>query len=685
MKKIAKILFYAGVGAAILASCQKELPHQKVTNICKPAEVSISVEGADGIIGLMAPKTKTYNIHVKAESIADQLMTVTIAPNPDKVAEYNAANNTTYDMLPGDAYEISKKTFYIPRYNTEGTSSTVTIKANGIPDNEQVHILPITITKVETDDDVTVKDSTVYITVYRISTSNIRFEKGTGTAADPFLVEVANDMFALNNDLKEGEATYIKLAADIDMSQLGEWMPVNAIENPKTIHFDGNGKTIKKMFSNATVKPSLFGTLVGSIKNVTFEDCTIESGTDATGVGLIAGNAKNATFENVTVKGLTINSAGSDKNGAHIGGMVGIAEDCVFKGNNIEVNIPDHNDDGKNPRTVGGMIGALKGTANTVTDCHSKGNIFAQHYSGGLIGAVSSYDQEITNCSAEVNMTTIGNYGGIFMGYASKGLKITGCSAKGKHISNAQLNYKGGFMGACQGGMVAKKCSFEGEYENHSGTHIGAFIGNPYRADAAWNDGVAVPGSTFEDCYASGKLTVSAGASNKGRMQGGFVGVIEKAHGITINRCYSSVDMSVKGANGAVGGLVGIAVETSTNLDVSIEFTMTNCIAWNSVIDNEAPGISGGYGVGAFCGAVAKKSTLANNYRRADMNLIEVKAEGTYSLTDHASADDLTPAGARCPYHGVAAPAGATCSQVAKTLGWPEDIWDLSGEMPKFK
>ena len=37
------------------------------------------------------------------------------------------------------------------------------------------------------------------------------------------------------------------------------------------------------------------------------------------------------------------------------------------------------------------------------------------------------------------------------------------------------------------------------------------------------------------------------------------------------------------------------------------------------------------------------------------------------------------------PYHGKAAAAGATASQVAKALGWDENIWDLSGALPFFK
>lgn len=685
MKRITKILFYAGVATAMLASCQKEIPHRHVTLLDKPAELSLSIDGVEETIGLIAPKTKAYNIHVTAGSVSDQMLTVTIAPNPDKVAEYNAANNTNYDMVPGDAYEISNKTFLIPRYNTEGTTSTVTLKASGLPDDEKVRVLPITITKVEGEDDFTVKDSTVFITVYRISTSNIRFEKGTGTAADPFLVEVANDMYALNNDLKDGEANYVKLAADIDMSTIEEWMPVNAIDNPKIIHLDGDGHTISNMYSNATVKPGLFGSLIGSVKNINFADCTLDTGKDKTGAGLIAGYAKNATFENITVTGLTINSSGYKADGQLIGGLVGVAEDCIFKNNNINLSVPDKDGDAQTPSVVGGMVGALKGKSNTVENCHTKGSIYGHHYCGGLIGAVAVDNQIISKCTAKVDMTTYGNYCAGFIGYANKGLKVTDCSAESIHISDGQFNYKGGFIGACQGGMTAQRCSFVGEYRNHSGTHIGAFIGNPYRASSDWNDNKPQPGSVFEDCYASGKMTVSAGASNKGRMQGGFIGVIEGGTGISVSRCYSSVDLVVPGANGAIGGLIGVAVMSSSKMAEDIGFSMQDCIAWNAVISNEAPAISGGFSVGAVIGAVAKPSSLSNNYRRSDMKFTEIKSEGSFTLSDQASNADLVLAQPRCPYHGIAAPAGATCSQVAKTLGWSEEVWDLSGEMPKLK
>ena len=62
MKRITKILFYAGVATAMLASCQKEIPHRTVTLLDKPAELSLSIDGVEETIGLIAPKTKAYNM-----------------------------------------------------------------------------------------------------------------------------------------------------------------------------------------------------------------------------------------------------------------------------------------------------------------------------------------------------------------------------------------------------------------------------------------------------------------------------------------------------------------------------------------------------------------------------------------------------------------------------------------------
>lgn len=687
MKRITKILFYVGVAATLFASCQKELPHRKVTLLDKPAELSLSIDGVEETIGLIAPKTKAYNIHVTAGSVSDQMLTVTIAPNPDKVAEYNDANNTNYDMVPGDAYEISNKTFLIPRYNTEGTTSTVTLKASGLPDDGLTRVLPITITKVEGEDDFTVKDSTVFITVYRISTANIRFEKGTGTAADPFLVEVANDMYALNNDLKEGEPTYIKLATDIDMSTIEEWMPVNTTEPYKTIHFDGDGHTISNMYSNATTMCSLFGAIKGSVKNITFKDCTLEPGIDATGTGLVAGYAKDATFENITVNGLSIESVGGYyNNGKHAGGLVGRADNCTIKNVNVEVDYVDTEADNKMPMLVGGMVGRFEGGVSTVDNCHVKGSVMGWYLTGGFAGAVAVDGMEFTNCSADVALTTLKDYCGGFIGYANKGIKLTGCHASGTLITGG--NYQGGLIGACQGEAVIRKCSSSVNITNKTNTHVGVFIGNLGKGYTTCNDGTSLGGSLVEDCYATGSLTVTAGNGNSGRMNAGFIAIIENITDCIVRRCYSAGDVSAIGANGPISGF--IAMIKMANVPDPMNCTVEQCLVWNKKIETSTTNANT-WSSGAIVGVSSNTNTMTDCYRRADMEYIEKCGEDVYTLFDQENSSSSSPLAYdpakkyRCSYHGKAAPAGATCSQVAKTLGWSEEVWDLSGEMPKLK
>lgn len=59
----------------------------------------------------------------------------------------------------------------------------------------------------------------------------------------------------------------------------------------------------------------------------------------------------------------------------------------------------------------------------------------------------------------------------------------------------------------------------------------------------------------------------------------------------------------------------------------------------------------------------------------------------TNVLTDMADIDGArvgTPS-YNYPYHGKAAPAGKTASQLAADLGWNQDAWDLSGDEPVLK
>ena len=676
----------------MLASCEQELPHNIKTQIDTPAALCLSIEGTEETVELMAPKSKSYDVMVKANSLADDLLTFTVKANSEKVKEYNKANGTDYEIVPTEAYTLSGSTLYLPRYNTQSSSVTLTLKADGLPDDGKTRLLPITIEKIEGTPATAMEaqDSTVYVKFTRLTMATIKFKEGTGTENDPFIIREGQHMLAMMNEVKKGQATYLKMEADIDMAEYSEWTPVNGLDPfDKTIHFDGNGHKITNFHSNVTALPSLFGVLKGSVKNLTFETAKIEAGTDNSGAGLIAGSAEGATIENVTIKGLVVETRGKETTGMRVGGLVGKADGCVFRNINVECEISDAAANNYGPNFVGGMIGICEGSASSIDNCHATGSVYGRYFVGGLIGAVATDNAEITNSSAVSTVTMTARYGGGLIGYANRGFKATKCFTKGDLTA---LNpYCGGFLGAGQGELTIRQCSAEVNI-TCSKTINGGFIGTPGISpnNTIVNDGTKYGNSLFEDCYATGNITTSD------RMTGGFLGVIEGLKNITLRRCYASGDISAVGTLGPIGGLVGGAVQGSGgNFKTEINFTLEKSFAWNKKIDNTSAKNSDGYSSGGIIGTVCPTSTLTDNFRRADMDFTATRTTSAayppteFLLHDQENASPTSPLDCPvnnvCPYHGKAAQASQTLSQAAQALGWSADVWDFSGEMPVLK
>ena len=119
----------------------------------------------------------------------------------------------------------------------------------------------------------------------------------------------------------------------------------------------------------------------------------------------------------------------------------------------------------------------------------------------------------------------------------------------------------------------------------------------------------------------------------------------------------------------------------------NINFILENSIAWNKVIScpTAAPTT---WSSGAVIAVSNVYNTLTNNYRRPDMTFSDGSDFGLFdspNVSASAPLKDAEKVTYYYPYHGIAAPAGSTISSVAKTLGWPTDIWDLSGDAPKLK
>lgn len=711
-----KIITSVCLGIALLssASCTREYPYQVVTPIDTPASLSIVIEDLDGEVSLMAPKTRTYTIKAEAKAIADELITMTVTVDPALVEEYNNANGTSYAAAPAEAYEISNHTLYLPRYNKTSSTSQIILKSDGLPEDGNAYLLPVTISELKcesTEFDMSAEDYTKYILFRRKMLPPSGFEYGTGTESDPYLINNQTELICMPKGIKEGKPTYFRLEADIDMSDYEDWVPVSpAVANE--IHFDGNNKTITGFNCSSDINNSMLGVFVGSFRNLTFVNPILTSG-NVSPTGLVAssiGDAANTdrktVVSNVTVKGLKIKSTASNGKGNMIGGIAGNAINAEFSNIDVEIELIDADENNSMSSQVGGVVGTCLTVPSTFTKCTTKGTLLGHHSTGGILGYASAEGVKIIECSSSVNISSFGNNTGGILGYGKANTEITDCTASGNITGGGTFtggligqiygstithcsatgrvigkgHYAGGLIGGGeQGGLTVKRCFASGDVNTISGkNHCGGLIGN---MDTKGETG----GSLIEDCYASGNVIAEGNA----RMYGGFIGVIEKSNNDVVRRCFCSGDVVLGSTTVTCGGMIGIAKTGSSGNDaltLNINFTLEKCIAWNKkVINGNNPGSWSG---GAIIGATSATNTLKDNYRRADMEFVDY---GGVTLSDQDNVSPSSPLQGtnastyKFAYHGKAAASGASLSSVAKSLSWPTDIWDLSGDTPKLK
>ena len=553
---------------------------------------------------------------------------------------------------------------------------------------------------------------------------------GSGTEADPYVLKTAQDMVDMRSLATVGGETWFRMANDIDLAGIN-WVPVNYDQNfERKIHFDGGNFTISNFTSDKSKHganyPSLFGVLYGSCKNLKIKNVTITA-TNGCGViggyvgttglpglvenvtvtnasitnsgdraGGICGTAKEATFKNVSFQGTVICTYTAKE--ARSGGFAGLTETtAVFENCSADVVVVGDSQDlggfvGKATGEVsfkgckvkaditsnvatknrcGGFLGWNSTSTATFTDCHvlegttitnttGRGSASNGNF-GGFIGFGDTKGTilQITDCSAHVDMTVDANstYNGGFIGgtgYESTAT-IKGCSAAGTVNGN---NYVGGFIGAAQSDILIEQCSASVDVTS-TGQRVGSFVG------------VATKPIIIRDCYSTGS-TVAAG-----QQVGAILGYTSVK--VIIERCYATGDITsnTAGTGGIVGTLSGASSE------------VTDCIAWNKNITCNRSG-NNKWAPGAVVGAANVAVTLTDCYRRADMNFVD--AAGAMVLEDHENVSNATPPfpsyfedATQAAYHGKAAAADATVSSVAKELGWSEDIWDLSGDVPVLK
>ncbi len=673
--KTHRILAIIGLSALLAAACTQEYDYQKKQKISTPANFTITIDSMEDTVVLMSPRTKSYTVKVTANSVADDILTLTIGSDPTKIAAYNRAHGTSFDAIPGDAFSLTKDQLILPRYNKVSSTTVLTLNSAAMPDDNTAHLLPLTITKIEGTSPTSLSqtDSTFFILFRRRALPASGFELGTGTEADPYIIRNQTELTCVPRALKSGQTTFFKMEADVDLNSYEDWVPANsASPYDMAINFDGGGHKISNFFCNAESMPSFVGVLVGSIHDVTFENPVLDVNASRAGLlGAQAGTADGAKAEikNVNVTGMKINVVGTTEG---VGGLVGQAYNTTFSKVKVGANIIDADDDHKVPSSIGGLVGVVW-SGCLFSECETSGALHANQRGGGLIGYIrdTAEDIKVEKCSSSVEIVNESqNAGGLIgLAYAPK-LTVTDSHATGD-VTTLASHYAGGLIGSMNGTSTIQRCYATGNILCNGGNHNGGLIGNAARTTGD---------SLIEDCYATGNVTLKA---SNGRMAGGLVGVIENKTGITIRRCYASGD--IKSEYSVVGGLVAFA--KSGTLTDNINFILENSIAWNKVIScpTAAPTT---WSSGAVIAVSNVYNTLTNNYRRPDMTFSDGSDFGLFdspNVSASAPLKDAEKVTYYYPYHGIAAPAGSTISSVAKTLGWPTDIWDLSGDAPKLK
>ncbi len=163
----------------------------------------------------------------------------------------------------------------------------------------------------------------------------------------------------------------VKLTADIDLDNK-DWTPIGRVIGYPAVAFagifDGNSHTIYNMKTSANdaeqASAGLFGSITGTVKNLTLKNVTVSS-THYAGAVVGYTNSSDAKIINCVVDGGTITStpekiANAFDNGDKVGGIIGYCANATVKNCTVtNVTVTAYRD-------LGGIVGCADGAATTI-------------------------------------------------------------------------------------------------------------------------------------------------------------------------------------------------------------------------------------------------------------------------------------------------------------------------------
>ncbi len=415
--------------------------------------------------------------------------------------------------------------------------------------------------------------------------------KGSGTEADPYLIENAAQLAGLANLINENRdseyaTAYYKQTKDIYINSAFNYSTTVLTENSWTPigtnstyafkgTFDGNGFTIYGLY---------------------FKDNSQYKG--------LFGYAEDATFKNVNLKNGYLVHTSENNYTANMGALLARGKRITVSDSKNYVNILSC----KYDDTAGGLVGMTDGI--TVENCENYGSLSAQRV-GGIVGNIAVQNGETVTINNSKNYGKIVNtdidYGvsGGIVAYVDND-RMESYTAYFENCLNegeiyAKRGYTGGILGYSNGATEIKNCENKGYIHGSAVGGIVSCIGGEYYSSVKGckNQGI-IAGEVKEDntveSLASGivafaqfsnYLTVSD-CENFGEVKsfstaGGIVGAAE---GVYIHDCTNHGNITCLSAEGYSTSLGGIAGRTKR--------TISNCVNNGTVMGlNYAGGIAG--------------------------------------------------------------------------------------------
>ena len=268
---------------------------------------------------------------------------------------------------------------------------------------------------------------------------------GNGKVDNPFLISTAAELAWFRDQVNKGNVkASAKLTADIDLSEFCHaadgtkyteevsWIPIG-YSNTYQGTFDGDGKTIRNLYINATSGYVAFFSYAdaGSIKNITFDNAKVKS-TGNYNTGILAGKAC-CSIENI--KTLVNCSCEGIEN---VGGIAGIAKDSKI------INCENHAEV-KGADSVGGIAGSSEGSGTSISSCANYGDVKG---TGNRVGGMVGYFDlgTIQNCANYGNIMgsdVVGN----LIGYADDKCNLNNVLGTGNVTATSNTKRVGFLVG----------------------------------------------------------------------------------------------------------------------------------------------------------------------------------------------------------------------------------------------